>query len=245
MNQHIERTREYDGFKTMTGNRRKIDSHVNRLAASFQEHPHLIDAVPIVVNDKGEICDGRHRFEALKKLGEEIPYMVVPGLTIDDVQIINSGSKTWSPRDYAESFVERNGPRGKHYKLYLDFRSMYGLTHEIAVAFLSLEKPCVLNEFRNGKFKVEDEALSHKLCQQLNEIQEFHKRGDSKKFAFAVKELLIHPDYDHDRMMGKVRTFGDRFFHDAATTADYMRQLEHIYNYHVKAPAKQIKIYSY
>lgn len=223
----IQRTTDFNLFKRISGNRTKNRAQIDKLTASFSESPELFKATPIIVNERMEVIDGQHRLEAAKALDQAIYYIIVDGLSLPDIQKLNSSTKTWTPVDYAISFSEKGN---KHYQAYLDFKRKYHLTHETLVAFLAIEKGGTPTVFRAGKFKTEDIDLSDKICGQLVEIQEFHRKGDSKKFAFAVKELLLNPDYDHKKMLQKIKLHGDKMFREAGSTQDYMRQLEAIYN---------------
>ena len=234
----IQKTTDFNLFKRILGNRTKNQVQITKLINSFSESPELFKATPIIVNERMEVIDGQHRLEAAKALGQAIYYIVVEGLSLPEIQKLNSSTKTWTPVDYAISFSEKGN---KHYQTYLDFKHKFRLTHEILVAYLAIVKGSTPITFRKGKFKVENVALSDKICGQFAEIREFHNKGDSKKFAFAVKELLLNPDYDHKKMMQKITSFGSKYFKEAGNTQDYMRQLELLYNRY--STGKEIRLF--
>jgi len=229
----IQQTEDYSSFKRIKGNRTINKAQVTKLIASFGVNPGIATAVPIIVNDKKQIIDGQHRFEALKKLGLPINYLEISGLSLTDVQIVNSSTKTWTPLDYAKSFSELGL---KDYDIYLEFRNKYHLSHNILISYLSNTTDMRGNgntvyTFRAGKFKVTDVKMAHRLCQQLVEMQQFYNRGDSRVFALAFKIAAINPQYDHSRMMAKM-TQRSSTLKDSPYAEDYMRQLERIYNFH-------------
>ena len=176
----IQQTEDYSSFKRINGNRTINKAQVSKLFASLGGNPELAAAVPIIVNDKMQIIDGQHRFEALKKLGLPIHYAQVNGLGLGDVQIVNSATKIWTPLDYAKSFSELGI---KDYDVYLEFRKKYHLSHNILIAYLSLKDKDdmrgggnTVQTFRAGKFKATNTKLSHILCQQLVDMQQYYKR---------------------------------------------------------------------
>lgn len=230
----IQQTEDYSSFKRISGNRTINKAQVSKLFASLGDNPELASAAPIIVNDKKEIIDGQHRFEALKKLGLPIYYFEVDGLSLKDVQVLNSATKTWSPLDYAKSFSELGY---KDYDTYLEFRKKYKLNHHILLSYLSngasnFANTNTIQTFRSGRFKAPNVDKSHRLCKELVEMQAFYKRGDSRAFAFAFKAIASNPVYDHQRMLQKMVICSAKILKDSPYAEDYVRQLEKIYNHH-------------
>lgn len=232
----IQQTEDYNLFKRINGNRTLNKAQVSKLFTSIGERPELASAAPIIVNDKMEVIDGQHRFAALQKLGLPIIYLQIEGLSLEDVQMLNSATKVWTPLDYAKSYSEQGIV---DYDIYLAFRKKYQLSHNILLSYLSIDSDAddmrgngnTVQTFRRGKFKVHDMELAQRLCEQLSDVQAYYNRGDSRPFAQAFKVAAMHPKYDHARMMAKI---ADRaaFLKDSPYAEDYMRQLEKIYNYH-------------
>jgi len=69
-------TTDYSKFNTLAGNRQVNIAHVKKLESSFDEE-YLIS--PILVNEKFQIIDGQHRFEAAKNLKLPIYYYMIQG----------------------------------------------------------------------------------------------------------------------------------------------------------------------
>lgn len=230
----IQQTEDYSSFKRISGNRTINKAQVKKLFESFGNNPELAAAAPIIVNEQMQIVDGQHRLEALKKLGLPITYVIVEGLSMRDVQTLNSATKTWTPLDYAKSFSELGM---KDYGVYLEFRKKYHLSHNILISYLSTGaddmrgRGNTVQTFRAGKFEVADVKRAHLLCQQLIEMQQYYDRGDARAFALAFKIAASHPKYDHARMIAKTAEHPE-YLKDSPYAEDYMRQLEKIYNYH-------------
>lgn len=229
----IQQTENYTLFKRIQGNRTINKAQVKKLFDSLGNHPELATAIPIIVNDNMEVIDGQHRLEALRKLELPVSYLQLGDLQLKDVQIINSATKVWTPVDYARSYSELGN---KNYDIYLAFKKKYGLVHNILLSYLANADfigggKTTVQGFREGKFQVINEGKAHELCQKLLGIQQFYARGDSRVFALAFKKIATHPEYDHSRMIEKIRAYS-KFFKDSPYAEDYMRQLEKIYNFH-------------
>ena len=69
----IHVTSDYDQFTYLVGNRDIVNKHVKSLSAEIDNRDLEI---PIIVNEKMEVCDGQHRLEAYKVLGKPVPYIV-------------------------------------------------------------------------------------------------------------------------------------------------------------------------
>ena len=100
---HLYKTRNYGQFKRLAENRNVSTQRVCKLAASLSEKE-IIN--PLIVNEKMEIIDGQGRYEALKKLGKSIYYIVVPGLTNEDCRILNKYNTNWTPSDLVDSYAK-------------------------------------------------------------------------------------------------------------------------------------------
>ena len=225
------------------GNRNISKSQVKKLYDSFNEYPDIALATPIIVNSDMAIIDGQHRFEALKKLKLPINYIVFPKLKLSDVQVLNSSTKTWNPTDYARSFAELGN---KNYKIYLDYKKKYGLSHHVLIMILTMATNSggsTVKTFRTGKFKVGDLVVAERLASQLQDIKNIYSRGDSRVFAVAFKRIATNPQYDHNRMMTKIREHGKKVFTDAAYSEEYMRQLERIYNFRAWGEVGRVKLF--
>ena len=79
----IHSTTDYNQFKYIKGNREVVESHVKTLSDQIAKKDFQI---PIIVNEKMEVCEGQHRLEAYRLLGVPITYIVKEGLEIQDIR---------------------------------------------------------------------------------------------------------------------------------------------------------------
>ena len=78
-NMKIHTTTDYDQFKYIAGNRDVVEAHVKSLSEQITIKDFQI---PIIVNEKMEVCEGQHRLEAYKALSIPITYIIKEGLDI-------------------------------------------------------------------------------------------------------------------------------------------------------------------
>lgn len=230
---NILTTENYNLFQRISGNRAVNKAQVKKLYDSIGEDPSLAMATPIIVNDKMEILDGQHRLEAMRKLNLPISYFIVKNMGLEQVQAINSATKTWSPVDYAKSFSELGN---ENYKTYLEFKKKYHLSHSILLVYLSgMDRHKAGNTtpaFKKGKFIVGDIKMAHQLCKWLIEVGAFYPKYTQRSFALAFQKVATSPRYNHERMMEKLAA-NNKFLKDTAYIEEYIRQLEKTYNYHM------------
>ena len=99
----IRKTNNYEMFKNMIGNRKVKDKNYRKLLRSMSEKQLII---PILVNEKLEIIDGQHRFNACKTLSLPVYYYMIAGYEIDDVKRANLVSCNWNLEDYLNLHVQ-------------------------------------------------------------------------------------------------------------------------------------------
>lgn len=219
---------DYSIFKTMDGNRNVDAKHVKSLQKLMLENGNLTAEFPVVVDANGYIIDGQHRVEALKGLGWEIGYRVEETATIETVRAINQGNRNWGWRDIAYSYATRGN---EHYAWFIAFVDQYGLrfTPALAIATQIGESRTTRRVFSNGELVIQDKAKAHDIAAQIVAIQRLVQL-DNGDFSHSLNMIMRSPQYDHDRMMNKLRQQGELLPIKARRT-DYMRRLEEIYNF--------------
>lgn len=103
MKNKVKYSNNYDQFKMKYGNRSVSRKRVQTIKDSIEKIGWFCD--PILVNEKMEIIDGQHRFEALKELGLDIEYTVTAGADLEEARTLNSCSKNWTTQNYIDSYA--------------------------------------------------------------------------------------------------------------------------------------------
>jgi len=223
----IKHTEDYSLFKRIIGNRSVSKPHIKRLTDAISSNTSCVRYNPILVNEKYEVIDGQHRLEAIKNLELPVYYLMEEGLTLKNVQALNSLMKPWSPMSYARSYSELGN---KNYDTYLEFKKRFQLNHDILVRFLALDFPITTEMFKAGDLRIMDKSKSFDLCSKLVDLGQYYPRYNMRSFAFAFKRIWENEKYNHDKMVNKIEKYANKI-EDYSLVEDYMRALEMVYNH--------------
>lgn len=232
---YVYKTTDYSKFKLLSSNR-EID-HVGYIKRSMEER--LVPS-PIVVNENYEIIDGQNRFEALRQLGKPVLYVMFPDLGIEDVRAINRGSRNWQKKDFIKSYADEGI---ENYVAYVDFLKSYpDFSPGIAEIFLrmsntndsDLRRKESFQSIQSGNFIIKDFKRS---CQLADMVMRYKGLDDNrrpiykrKEFVIAIIKLARLPEFNNDKMVGKVK-LNLRKFVPCTSVQEYVLMLEEIYNY--------------
>ena len=217
----IRKTNNYEMFKNMIGNRKVKDKNYRKLLRSMSEKQLII---PILVNEKLEIIDGQHRFNACKTLNLPVYYYMIAGYEIDDVKRANLVSCNWNLEDYLNLHVQLEKSQ---YELFLDLKTRYGLTvSQLLEVVSTLEQ----KEYGRSKLTFEDGTFEFenilKIERFLLDLSDFKKFKDcySTKFSKAFLKLYVYNGYNHEHMQKKLKTLSHKLT-KRQTLADYLSLL--------------------
>lgn len=218
-------TTNYNLFKSLNGNRDLNRLHLQRLISSMKEN-YLFTL--IVVNEKYQIIDGQHRFEACKELGLPLYYVKVKGYGLREVQILNVNAKNWNADDFLAGFCDLGL---QDYIAYRDFKAKYGFGHYECQVLLSGETSGGKKEaFYDGTFKVKNLKEAIAIAEKLQEIAPYYAGYNRRSFIYAIIAMLKNPDFVWDEFVKKVILQPMRLV-DCTTTNNYRALIEEIYNY--------------
>lgn len=234
----IQSTRDYSMFNAMNGNRLVDERHVRALSRSISETGvESLKKSPIIVNEDYQVIDGQHRLAAARDLGYPVYYIVVAGLTLKDVQSLNSITKLWNTWDYAQSWISRGN---EHYEKYEHFRTKYKTSHTMTSRYLAGGREVPTHVFRTGKFKVTDEENAVKYIEQLDDIKDYYKNSNLLPFVRAYHMVASNPNYVHSRFVNVMKTEGHNIL-ETREPVNYARQLAALFNHGIE-DSKKIKI---
>jgi urease gamma subunit len=226
----VQETDDYTKFSFLVANRDVSRSHINNLKAAISQHPEILRVQPLLVNDKMQIIDGQHRFQAATELAMPISYTVVNGIGIEVARAMNLLHRTWKPEDFAKSYAIGNN---KHYSDYLKMRDIYEeFPHGIVLIYMVGRQYHGINaEFRKGLFEVGDLDESKKHLDQLSVVKEKSSIAMTKPYAVALLTAFKHESFDYDRFLRNLEKYGREVLRSTTITTDYMRMIEEIYNH--------------
>ena len=164
----IFETKEYGQFKPIEENRVIINEHLKGLKEAIESRD-LGRSVPIIVNERGEIFDGHHRFKARKELNLPIYFVNHPDLILEDVTLLNVKRRNWTfpeyGKFYSKLFEKTNKAKYQHYPRYQDFKASFVMSDTQAIQLFTLNKSGkkVTNLFKEGTLECPDYDYSMRL----------------------------------------------------------------------------------
>lgn len=218
------KTYNYSKFHWLNGNREVSESHVRELVKKIGKEGWFEN--PIIVNEKFEIIDGQHRFEACHRLNLPIEYKVIEGENLTTAIQRNQSTKAWSARDYVFAWAAEGNP---DFVKVVDAYNRYPkLPSSIILSVFGLASG-IKNLGRQGEIWKYQNAGEEFYLSELD----FYARNFScrSNFLRVMLWVLQHCGIDADRMHEQMCKYGH--------TKDFVRtakstpfQLESIYNYH-------------
>ena len=223
----IYTTNNYSLFKSIDGNRVLNQLHLKRLKQSIEKN-YLFTV--ITVNERYEIIDGQHRFEAAKELKFPINYIVCDGYGLNEVHILNQNSKIWSADDYLTGYCDLGL---KDYLQYKRFKEKYRFGHAECMAILSgvigsggdIQQP-----FKRGEFKVTHWQQACEYANRIWKLSDIYDGFLRKSFVYAMLELFENAEFDFDEFLHKVKLYPSSLT-NCSDKWHYIGLIEEIYNY--------------
>lgn len=227
-------TSDYNMFSFIANNRVVSKAHVNKIIASM-EKKRLVS--PILINEKGQIIDGQHRFLAQKELSFPIPYIKQSGYGEKETQILNNNTKNWSLGDWELHYCNKNI---RDYLIYRDFRKQYRFTTEQCQMLLSEQSN---NEaFKDGFFKVEDFRKATMRADMIVSVGKYFRDYKDRMFMRAMIACFDNKDYNHNRFLKKLSYQGNSLV-KCVDKKSYLRLIEEIYNFKSRETSKKLRLF--
>lgn len=199
----IYKTRDYDKFKTIKGNRRLNARNYVKLCKSMSEEQLII---PVIVNSSFEIIDGQHRYNAIKELGLDLYYFMVEGYGIDQVKRANLVSSNWTKEDYLNMYCEDDN---ENYITFKELKERHRMNISDLVKLFAMaqgKSPAqVAYEFEGGMF-VSDGIMTVESFLLELEIFNFYKAYKTQSFVAAFLKLYSNSNYESSKMNEKLKT---------------------------------------
>lgn len=231
----IQKTFDYEIFKSITSNREVDERHVNRLVKAIKKH-NLLHINPIICNENLEIIDGQHRLEAAKIIGGIYIYYIIDNIVSkQDIALINSNSKNWTIMDYINYWtIEKKPGFDKLSQFLYENPSIPGGT---AIMLMSYSGNRDLNGLKNGTIDISNYQFAVDVAGILKSFRNKFDYAYDRSFIQAIICALNTPEYSHDTMMAKIE-LQPRSVVKCINKKQYVEMLEEIYNYKSRNPIK-------
>ena len=236
---YIYKTKDYDKFSFVDGNRSIKPNVVEKLYNSFKE---VQLEVPLVVDQYYRIYDGQHRFTALKRLKMPIYYQIIESMTLRMLQLLNSNQSNWSTAQFCDSYCELG--YSEYYK-YKAFKKKYQLGVRESLNFLAGENGSANLEtmFNDGEFICKDYKNAVRKAEMLTELKPYVKFYKTRTFVNAMDVLFNSKVYDHSRFVRKIKKQSAKLTQQTKRN-DYLKIIEEIYNWN-ELNKNKVRLFTY
>jgi len=227
-------TTEWDYFRLLEENRFVNEAHVEALVNSFVKDGYLFTI--LYLNEKMQIIDGQHRFEAAKRSKLPVHFMVMPGWGIKEVTILNVNSRNWTIVDFMETHAKSGNPNYVRFKEFYDAHEFEITVCQLIVAGKRSRGTASFDKFRTGLMVVDDQQITdaYLRAKKIEALKQFHPHGwRSRNFAEAMLMLFRAKDYDHDHLVEKLTLYPELLLVQARSlrVEEYQKLLLDKYNF--------------
>lgn len=225
-------TLDYTIFTSLEGNRIVNPLHVKKIVESMKNK---VLFIPIIVNEQFQVIDGQHRLEARKQLNLDVPYIICPNYTLEDVHRANANHKQWSAEDFLNGYAEAG------LQEYIYIKEIYEI-HKDVVSISTLL--CLINKerthdhyktFKDGLFIVKDKERAKSVVQDWCTFYSLITK-DGKAFAHvnsiaaAFNKLFIIDGFSLNNLLSKIEKYPN-LIESQNSQAQYLFMLDRVYNY--------------
>lgn len=241
----VNETNDYSMFRTLEGNRHVNKLHVKRLKESFQK-AYLLS--PIIVNEKFEIIDGQHRFEAAKQIGVPINFLVAPKYGLKEVQMLNENMKNWKKEDYLNAYCDLKHPEYLKFRNFMRRFTDFGiaacetiLTNKLSGGHESrsssefksetnLRGSYAIRYFQEGELVIPDYDLAVENAEKIMMLKPYYDGFNRNTFVRAMIGIFKIEYYNHAKLLERLSANPTALQHCANVT-QYKLLIEDIYNF--------------
>lgn len=236
----IYETEDYSKFIVYKWNREINRNTINKIDKSVQENGWRIE--PIIVNEKMGIIDGQHRFTYAKENNLKVYYMVIPGLTEEDCQIMNSVRTSWLTTDYIRYYAVQGNSSYARLMSLNDVYKAINLTSVVYALTNSHSEGGFQKNIANGKFVCTEEEYYNatKILDYVDNLMAYIKKVRGKKMSLVNAIIWCYKNnlVDLDRLSNKIETFDNTI--EITDMESALRNIEEKYNYGLKIKENRV-----
>lgn len=215
---NILSTTDYDKFSFKDGNRKINNRNYFKLLESMKEKQLMI---PILVNEKFEIIDGQHRYQASKELGLPVYYFVVEGYGSEEMKRANLVSSNWTKDDFLNMFLADGEEAYEAIKEIMDeYEVPVSLIIKVFAAMQGKNQKLVSKQFEEGTFDTKNMDNVKDFFVALEDFS-FFKPYKTLQFSRAFLKLYMQKEYDHSIMQQRLEKRAN-FLTKKNTVDDYL-----------------------
>jgi len=223
-------------------NRPIYPAQVTKLAESLLKmgniRPVVVCEIDFINGKKGHyIIDGQHLFNALLRLGWEIPYVTIQVKDkqdlVEKIALLNSSSKSWTMQDYVlawASLVPDYVKLNHYFQVYdIEMSVIAGI---LSNGNVSTAGP-ITKKIKAGEFAIQDEELNVSILNGITDVLKFIPRMNRFENRYVCSEYVNFRrttgcDYDHKKFMKSLENNKQKFIlatQEQQKLADMFRKL--------------------
>jgi len=224
----IYSTTNYDQFRLDPSNRPIDMDHAAEIADSIARK-NMLEDNPIKVDTNRVIIDGQHRWYAAKQLGLRIYYQITKSANRDDVALLNSYQRNWRVEDYLHRYCTEGNAE---YLRLREFQKKYPfLTTATAYQICHYGDKVDLHKyFKDGTYKANNIVFATKVVEAAKDFAIYFDGAYERVFISALYNLFSGGQYDHARMMRKMKFLSTRLV-KCVDVDSYIDLFNKLYNY--------------
>lgn len=239
----IYRTKNYDLFKKLLGNR--DNKTEGKIIDSITKIGYVVS--PAIVNENYEVIDGQNRIEAAKQLGEYVYFIIEPGLGIEQCRYLNIGQSNWGYEDYIVSYAKEGNPSYQRLRSLINsYKKQYSIEGICCMA-----NPCDIGETGSSAFqkiKVGKYRLTREMyelaCTRLSSADDLgytnlcrDKKLSRKVYWSCVSYVYQHQGVRAEALIEKLREYSESL-HDVHHVTEMLHEFDEINNKGVRPKNK-------
>ena len=237
----LHETTDYTKFlynKVQRATDDRLVRHIKEIALSMQTYGFLPSKCIHVVSEYGKlrVIDGHNRLEAAKRAGVAVIYQVGHAKEAAAFIDINRITKTWTLRDYVESFAQQGAP---DYMTLLGYVKL-GIPLTVASGLLyghtSASSMKVSTIIPKGEFKVKTTASCDMLLKLFKEAPKAATEIKSMAYIGAISAMFPLEEFDLTTFLRKLEN-NPLSLVKAANRDQAMDTVEQIYNHQSRSRA--------
>jgi hypothetical protein len=193
----------------------------NSLMKMGNIRPVIVCEIDFLNGIKGHyILDGQHLFNALLRLGWDIPYVMIDVKDkqdlVEKIALLNSSSKSWSMQDYVLAWASL---KPDYIKLNKYFQ-IFDIEISILAAILSNgtvgSAGTITKTIKDGEFAIQDEEANISIVNGITDVLKFIPRMNRFENRYVCAEYVNFRrtegcSYDHKAFMKKLEANKKQF----------------------------------
>jgi hypothetical protein len=196
---------------------------------------------PIVVNTKGEILDGQHRYEARKLLEKQV-YYIISGVPVSQASMVkaittmNSQAKNWVVADYLNSYIKQNKVNYLKLKVLVDKYPFLSISQLVNLVSSANGKAHV--NFKNGTLDLDRYEQAEEIAYWVVSLAQTSVDTKVLKmtaFINAIKALIGSGKVTLEDLIKKISLQPKKVV-PSTTVQAAIENLLSVYNYKSRAP---------